>query len=96
MEAIRKHIASNPKPFLKLIRDTEKATGLPISAELYKRPKEAPCPELQPYFAWKGQIGCVVDEEFSEESFGPGLKDRVCELIEKLTPLYEFFNQFCV
>ena len=96
MEAIRKKITENPKKFLKLIRDTEKATGLPISAEVYKRPKEAPCKELEPYFAWKNCIGCVVDEEFSEDTFGPDLGVRVCDFLEKLIPLYEFFNQFCV
>ena len=96
MEAIRKKIAEEPKKFLKLIRDTEKATGLPIAAELYKRPKAAPSKALEPYFAWKSQIGCAVDEEFSPETFGPELGERVCDLIRKLTPLYEFFNQFCV
>ena len=96
MEAIRKKIAENPKKFLKLIKGTEKATGLPISAELYKRPKEAPEKALAPYFAWKSQIGCVVDEEFSETTFGPELGNRVCDFLEKLIPLYEFFNQFCV
>ena len=96
METIRKHIAENPKKFLKLIRDTEKATGLSITAECYKRPKDAPSKELEPYFAWKNCIGCVVDEEFSEATFGPELGNRVCDLLDKLTPLYEFFNQFCV
>ena len=96
MEAIRKKIAENPKKFLKLIRDTEKATGTPISAEVYKRPKDAPQAELAPFYAWKGQIGCAVDEEFSEATFGPELGNRVCDFLQKLIPLYEFFNQFCV
>ena len=96
LKDIRKKIAENPKKFLKLIRDTEKATGLPITAEVYKRPKPTDNAALEPYFAWKSQIGCVVDEEFSEATFGPELGVRVCDLLKKLTPLYEFFNQFCV
>ena len=96
MEAIRKHLAEKPKKFLKLIRDTEKATGLPITAELYKRPKEAPTPELAPFYAWKGDISCTVTEEVSPGMFGPALGQRVCDLIQKLIPLYEYFNQFCV
>ena len=96
MEAIRRHIAAKPKAFLKLIRDTEKATGVPITAETYKRPKEAPSPALAPYFAWKGIISCTVTEPVSEDMFGPALGERVCDLITKLIPLYDYFNQFTV
>ena len=96
MEAIRKRIAEQPKTFLKLIRDTEKATGIPVTAQLYKRPKEAPSPELAPYFAWKGVIGCIAEEPVSEAMFGPALGDRVREMLTKLMPLYDFFNQFTV
>ncbi len=89
--------AANPKRFLKLIRDTEKVTGLKITAETYKRPPvAAPSKELEPYFAWKGCIDCTVTEEFSEATFGPELKDRVLDLFQKLTPLYDYFNKFKV
>ncbi len=88
--------AAHPRKFLKLIRDTEKSTGLPVTAKLYKRPKPAPSKELEPYFAWKEQIGCTVHEDFSPEVFGPQLLERVGDLFRKLTPLYEYFNQFCV
>ena len=96
MEAIRRHIAANPNPFLKLIRDTEKKAGIPISAELYKRPKETDDPKLAPFFAWKGNIACTRQEEFSPEVFGPDLARRVADFLEAVTPLYLFFNQFCV
>ena len=96
MEQFRQHLAENPHDFLQLIHDTEKKTGLCITADLYKRPKEAPTEELAPYYAWKSNISCVVDEEFSEDSFGPALADRVKKLIEDLIPLYEYFNQFKV
>jgi len=96
MEAIRQHIAANPRAFLKLIRDTEKATGVPITAEIYKRPKEAPDPALAPFFAWKSCIGCTVTEEVRPELFGPELGKRAGAFLEKLIPLYDFFNQFKV
>lgn len=97
MEAIRQDIAAHPKAFLKLIRDTEKATGIPISAELYKRPpKEAPSAALAPFYAWRGQISCIRDEEFSPETFGPDLGIRAKELLTQLIPLYEYFNKFAV
>ena len=96
MEAIRRHIAANPKAFLKLVRDTEKKAGIPITAELYKKPKPTDDPALLPYFSWKGNISCVCSEEFNPDTFGPELAARVEKLFEALTPLYEFFNQFCV
>ena len=90
MERFRQKIAAEPKKFLNLIRDTEKATGLPITADCYKRPK--PCDEgaLAPYFAWKGNISCVVTEPVGPDLFGPALGQRAGELLEKLIPLYEY------
>ena len=92
----RKEIAAHPKEFLKLIRAAEKKTGVPFSAELYKRPKEAPDKALAPYYAWKSYISCTVTEEFSPETFGPELKERVANFLNALIPLYEYFNQFKV
>lgn len=94
MEAIRRDIAAHPRSFLKLIRETEKKTGVPITAETYKRPKEAPGKALEPYFAWKSDIACTVTEGFSSETFGPELLDRVSKFINDLIPLYEYFNRF--
>ena len=69
---------------MKLIRDTEKATGLPISAEVYKRPKPAPEKALEPYFAWKGQIGCTKDLEFSEKTFAECFSGNKVAAVEAL------------
>ena len=96
LERMRQHWAAQPDAFLKLIADTEKKTGLPVTADLYKRPKEAPTAELAPYFAWKGNISCVAEEAVSPAMFGPELGHRACQLIEQLIPLYEYFNQFSV
>ena len=90
--------AAEPDKFLKLIRKTEKATGIPVIAEKqYKRPPQpAPTKELEPYFSWKGAFACVVHEDFSPETFGPQLAERVGAFFEKLVPLYNYFNQFKV
>ena len=96
MEAFRQEIARDPDTFLKVIAHTEKVTGIPVTAELYKRPKEAPIPELAPYFAWKEQIGCTRDIAPGPALFGPELKDEVQDFFTKLTPLYGYFNQFKV
>lgn len=94
MEAFRKHIGENPGEFLTLIRRTEKQTGIPVTAETYKRPKIAPDAVLAPYFAWRGCIECTVEEEVSPALFGPALGQRAAALLEKLIPLYEYFYRF--
>ena len=96
MERIRQRIAEKPDEFIKLIRQTEKATGIPISADAYKRNKPAPTPELERFYQWRGNIGCVVTEPVSPDIFGAELGERAGKFIEKLIPLYEYFNQFCV
>ena len=86
---------ANPDKFLKMIRKIEKNTGLKVTAdELYKRPKPTDNKKLAPYFAWKGQIGCVLQQEFSPDTFGPELADRVTALFRELLPLYDYFCKF--
>ena len=96
MEDFRKHITAYPDEFLQLIKTTEEAVGQPITAELYKRPKPTDNPDLERFFAWKGQIGCTRSEEFSEATFGPELADRGLDFFIKLIPLYDYFNKFKV
>ena len=96
MEAFRRHITAYPDAFLELIKTTEEAVGQPITAELYKRPKPTDNPDLERFFAWKGQIGCIRSIAPGPELFGPELKNEVADFFEKLTPLYEYFNQFKV
>ena len=93
MDTFRRQIEASPEPFLSLIRSTEQATGLPVTAECYKRPKVPTNPTLAPYFAWKADISCIRAEEVGEDIFGPALGDRACTLIEQLVPLYDYFNQ---
>ena len=95
MEKLRQDMAANPDKFLKMVKKAEKDTGLKLTAEeLYKRPKPTENKKLEPYFAWKGQIGCVAQEEFSQETFGPELGQRVKSLFARLMPLYRYFCQF--
>jgi len=96
MEALRQEWASRPEEFPELLRNTEKATGVPVTAECYKRTREAPLPQLEPFYNWKRNIGCVVDEPVSPEIFGPELAARVGAFLEKLIPLYDYFNRFKV
>ena len=96
LETFRQRISAKPEEFLKLIRTTEAATGVPVTAQCYKRPKVPDSPALAPYFAWKGEISCTRTIEPGEALFGPQLEDEVRGFFEKLTPLYEYFNQYVV
>jgi hypothetical protein len=93
LEQMRKQWAERPQELIKLLKETEKATGVPVTADLYKRPKPAPIPELEPCYAWRGNISCVKEEPFSEAVFGPDLARRVKAFLEALVPLYEYFNR---
>ena len=96
LETFRQRISAKPDEFLKLIHDTEAATGVNVTAQCYKRPKTPENPALAPYFAWKGEIGCTRSIEPGDALFGPQLEGEVKDFFEKLTPLYEYFNQYVV
>ena len=91
MEAFRQKIAADPDRFLTLLRQTERSTGIPVTAETYKRPKPPEDPVLAPYFAWKADIGCIRGEEVGEAMFGPALGHRARTMTEQLIPLYDYF-----
>ena len=94
LKQFRRDIAANPREFLSIIEQVEQDTGMTVTAETYKRPEKCENPDLERFFSWKGQIGCVIQEEFSDAAFGPDLARRVGEFLDKLTPLYDFFNRY--
>ena len=96
LENFRRKISAESDAFLKLIKKTEKATGVPITANCYKRPKPTDNKKLERFFAWRGCIDCTVTEEPGENLFTPELTQRVKDFFEKLMPLYDYFNQFKV
>lgn len=96
LETFRQRISARPDEFLSLIRSTEAAAGQSITAQCYKRPKLPENPALAPYFAWKGEISCTRTIEPGEALFDPRLEQEVGDFFTKLTPLYEYFNQYIV
>lgn len=96
MEEFRKYISAYPDEFLHLIAQTEAAVGQPVTAQLYKRPKETDNPALAPYFAWKGGIECIRHKDVGDEMFGAELENEVADFFAKLTPLYTYFTRFGV
>ena len=96
MKEFRHRISAKPDEFLAMIHRVEAATSMEICAEEYKRFEACGNPDLERFYRWKGKIGCTVHEEFSEDTFGPALAERVREFLVKLMPVYDFFNQFKV
>ena len=92
MKAFRRKIAEQPDVFLKIIKKAEKDTGITMTAEEYKRPE--PCPDqcLERFYLWKKNIAMIHHEDFSPDTFGPELGDRVLDCFKKLTPLYDYFT----
>lgn len=93
MDGFRAYIRQHPEEFLSLVQETENKTGIPITADLYKRPKPTDDPRLEPYFRWKGNIFCVRREEVGPELFRPDLEQRAAALFAELYPLYAFFSR---
>lgn len=94
MEDFRRDIAARPDAFLDLIAQVEAATGVPVTADLYKRPKAPEDSRLSPYFAWRRYIDCTRSLEPGAELFDPQLGQRVRDFFEKALPLYEYFYRF--
>ena len=96
MKEFRKRISAKPDEFLAMIRQVEEATCMTIYAEEYKRTEACDNPDLERFYRWKGKIGCTIHEDFSDDTFGPALAERVQDFLVKLIPLYDYCNQFKV
>ncbi len=94
LEDFRRDISARPEPFLELMAQTEAAAGMPITADLYKRPKQTQDPRLAPYFAWKGNIACCKETAPGDTLFTPGLAQEVRGFFEALIPFYDYWNHF--
>ena len=94
LERLRRDISANPKEILKLLKQTEKAAGQPLTVTPYKRPKPCENPDLLPFYSWKQDICCIRTEEISPDTFGPALETRVAAFLETLIPLYDFTNRY--
>lgn len=92
MEAFRRRLAAHPEEFPEILERVQKDVGMELTAVCYKRPKEAPSQALAPYFAWKEDISLIVNEPVGEKLFGPELGRRAGTFLEKLIPLYDYFN----
>ncbi len=94
MEAFRKELQANPRPFLELMEKAEKEAGFSMTAECYKKPKPTENEALLPYFAWRQGLEWIRQVPPGEEMFGPNLYENAAQLFGALTPVYEYFNRF--
>ncbi len=96
LEDFRRDISQHPGQFLELVRSVEEATNTPITAQTYKRPKPTDNPDLVPYFAWKGCIGCTREIAPGEDLFTSAVADEVLTFFRNVLPLYDYFCRFQV
>lgn len=94
MEAFRRGLDRDPEPFRRLLAQTEKRLGVPVTAESYKRPKPCENPNMGPWYHWKSDIGVSLSEDVGENLFTPELKDRVSAALQTMLPLHEYFQKF--
>ena len=78
---------------MKILSKAEKETGLTVTAEEYKRPEACPNKKLERFFLWKRSICMIRHEDFSPDTFGPELGDRVRDCLAKLAPIYDYFTR---
>lgn len=93
MNGFRKALTDRPEEFPALLKQVEKASGIPVEARLYKRLKPCENPALQEYFQWRDCIQCVVTEPVSEGIYEPQLKDRVAAHFQNVMPLFQYFDR---
>lgn len=93
MKAFRHSISQKPDDFLGMVKNVEAAVGMEITAACYKRPEPCPDSRLDRFYLWKSNVSLIRHEDFSPETFGPELGDRVLDFFQKLTPLYDYFTR---
>ncbi len=92
LEAFRQELLRQPEPFLWVLKQAQEATGVAVTADLYKRPKPCDDPRVAEFFAWKGNIACVRHEDFGENTYSPELSQRVQEFLTDLVPLTNYLR----
>ena len=93
MKTFRRSIAQKPDDFLEMVKNVEASAGTEITATCYKRPEPCPDPRLERFYLWKSNVSLIRHEDFSPETFGPELGDRVLDFFQKLAPLYDYFTR---
>ena len=95
MEKFRGMLAARPNEFLSLVKQVEKASGIPFRCESYYRKKPCPNPDLSPYYNIKS-IFMDVDRGPDDLLYSPDLTGEVVRTLKALYPLYEYCLKFTI
>ena len=89
MEQLRRQLALEPGPFLKIVDELEKDGTLRLSGEEYKKAK--PCPDLAltRFFTMKN-LAVIVNRSVDERLYSPGLEREISETFDALKPLLRY------
>ena len=90
MQQFRQELLTAPDRFLAIAEQAERETGLILEGQDYKRPKPFTDPRTERFMS-KKNLMCGQPVPVGEELFDPALADRVCDTLQKLLPLYEYF-----
>ena len=94
MAAFRRDLEEDPKRFRRILRKAELETGAKFQAAGYKRPKPCARADMDPWYNWKGDITCAVEEPVGPGIFSRELKDRAETVLKALLPALEYFQKF--
>ena len=93
MNAMRQDMLEHPDEFLKLIRKTEKNSGIPVEGRSYVRKKPCPNEKLDRYYQLRN-VAAYKELPISDELFSPELAVTVLETLQALYPLCEYCQKF--
>jgi len=93
MQTFRDRIADRPDDFLRLAAETERATGLKLGGDSYRKPKPCGDPRLAPYFGLKNLL-CLIEKPIGPELYEPALARTVGDAFRGLLPLFEECQKF--
>lgn len=91
MDAFRTALTREPDRFPKLLQAAQTESGLNLTAECYKRPKPAPSPELEPFFAWKSCLSATRAVAPGPALFTPDLGRQVRVALRPWLPVCDYF-----
>ncbi len=93
MERFRRMLTDRPDEFLQLAADVQRATGFPVSGDVYRRKKPCPDARLEPYYNLRN-ILCLTERPIGPDLFSPALTGTVADTLRKLLPLYQYCQKF--
>lgn len=93
MNDMRKDMLEHPDEFLKLVRKTERKSGMKVEGVSYKRKKPCDNEKIDKYYQFRN-LYAMKEMPISDELFSPQLAVTVREALKALYPLCEYCQKF--